>query len=105
MVGRELLRMSWYTLILRRLAAPAVLVVAALGFVPAAALAIGPAAQTISPTYDSVVRVLINANLSGGQGFMEGTGSVVANTNVNGSGYLWVLTADHVVSSTGMYQG
>src|SRR4051812_50186920 len=67
--------------------------------------AIAPAAHTINPTYDSVVRVLKDAGLPGGQGFFEGTGSVVANTNVNGSGFLWVLTADHVVSANGTATG
>src|SRR4051794_13630638 len=67
--------------------------------------AIAPAAHTINPTYDSVVRVLKDTGLPGGQGFFEGTGSVVANTNVNGSGFLWVLTADHVVSSNGTATG
>lgn len=69
------------------------------------ALAIGPSNQVISPTYDRVVRVLKDVGLGGGVGFMEGTGSVVGNQNVNGNGYLWVLTADHVVSSNGTRTG
>ena len=75
------------------------------GFCTSPSLAIGPSNQTISPTYDSVVRVLLDVGLPGGQGFFEGTGSVVGNTNRNGQGYLWILTADHVVSSTGAFGG
>src|SRR4051812_44557531 len=69
------------------------------------ALASGPSDQTLTPQDNRVVRVLVDFGLPGGEGFMEGTGSVIGNTNVGGQGYLWVLTADHVVSSTSSHGG
>ncbi|HWX21638.1 MAG TPA: hypothetical protein VN578_17175 [Candidatus Binatia bacterium] len=80
-----------------KLAAPGLLLL-----VQSAALAIGPAGQTIAPQYDNVVRVLVlDTSLPDGEGFFNGTGSVVANQNVGGQGMLWVLTADHVISTGG----
>jgi hypothetical protein len=63
------------------------------------ALGIGPDNQTLNPTLDGVVRVLFDNNLGGGVGEFVGTGSLIDNRNVNGQGWLCVLTADHVVSS------
>ena len=91
--------------ILRRLSLVLFALSAVCALTASPTFAIAPAGQTISPTYDSVVRVLIDEGLPGGQGFFEGTGSVVGNTNVNGNGYLWILTADHVVSATGAFGG
>jgi hypothetical protein len=91
--------------IARRAAIAVIVIASLLGFNASSSLAIGPSNQTISPTYDSVVRVLLDVGLPGGQGFFEGTGSVVANTSRNGQGYLWILTADHVVSATGAFGG
>ncbi len=75
--------------------------VSALLFVLAcqSAWAIGPDNQTINPTFDSVVRVLFDSGLGGGIGEFSGTGTVIGNANVNGEGWLCVLTADHVVSN------
>jgi hypothetical protein len=83
------------------------LIIAATGLcVASSALAIGPSGQTISPQDDSVVRVLVLDNtLPDGEGFFNGTGSVVGNQNVGGDGTLWILTADHVISSTGTRTG
>ena len=78
--------------ILRRLTLVLFALSATCGLTASPSFAIAPAGQTISPTYDGVVRVLIDEGLPGGQGFFEGTGSVVGNTNVNGNGYLWILT-------------
>jgi hypothetical protein len=94
--------MSWQ--VLRRWSVRLIALVAVCAL-SSSSFAIAPASQTINPTYDRVVRVLIDVGLPGGQGFFEGTGSVVGNTNVGGNGFLWVLTADHVVSSTGAFGG
>ena len=68
------------------------------------ALAIAPNTQVISPTYDSVVRVLRNTGLPGGQGFMEGTGSVVgniANSGVVAFNRTGTVNYGGVISGTG----
>src|SRR4051812_44815524 len=84
----------------------ALLAMAAL-FPPQAAQAIGPDNQTLNPTYDSVVRILFNnpGNQDAGDGYMNGTGTIIGNHDVNGVGYLCVLTADHVISTTGTKAG
>jgi len=71
------------------------------------ARAIGPDNQTLNPTEDSVVRVLFNnpGNQDAGDGYMNGTGSIIGNHNIDGVGWLCVLTADHVISTNGKKSG
>ena len=68
---------------------------------------IGPENQLVSPTFDSVVRVLYDnpGHEDAGDGYFNGTGTIIGNHDINGTGVLCVLTADHVVSSTGMFGG
>jgi hypothetical protein len=69
--------------------------------------ATGPHVQTVDPTLDSVVRILFNnpGQQDPGDGYFEGTGTIVGHHNMNGVGWLCVLTADHVLSSTGQFGG
>ncbi len=69
--------------------------------------AIGPENQTLNPTFDSVVRVLYDnpGKQDAGDGYFEGTGTIIGNHDITGMGVLCVLTADHAVSSTGMFGG
>ncbi len=76
-----------------------------IGFAAQVALGIGPENQTLTPTFDGVVRMLYNNGNADGTGYMNGTGTIVDNVNVNGQGWLCVLTADHVVSQTGTRTG
>jgi len=70
------------------------------------ALAIGPANQTISPQDNSVVRLLDGSATGNAAGAnFDGTGSIIDNMDINGQGWFCVLTADHVVSSTGAQGG
>ncbi len=70
------------------------------------AYAIGPDYQTITPQDDSVVSVLINAVIGSGVGTFNGTGEIVANTmGADDNGFFEILTADHVVSTTGTMAG
>jgi predicted Zn-dependent protease len=63
------------------------------------ALAMGPGNQVTTPIDNGVVRILFNPAASGGaNGFFTGSGSIVANKNVGGQGWLFVLTADHVLA-------
>ena len=70
-------------------------------------LAIGPENQLVTPTFDAVVRVLYNnpGNQDAGDGYFNGTGTIIGHHNVNGMGVLCVLTADHVVSTTERFGG
>lgn len=63
----------------------------------------GPANQTSNLAH--AVRVMINRNATTGFSSMNGSGSIIANLNRNGQGWFCVLTADHVVSSTGTAAG
>jgi hypothetical protein len=69
--------------------------------------AIAPASQMLNPTFDSVVRVLYNnpGHQDAGDGYFEGTGTIIGNHDVNGTGVLCILTADHVLSATGEFGG
>jgi hypothetical protein len=69
--------------------------------------AIGPDDQLVTPTFDAVVRILYDnpGNQDAGDGYFNGTGTIIGNHNVNGDGVLCVLTADHVVSTTGRFGG
>ena len=69
--------------------------------------AIGPHTQTVDPTLDGVVRVLYDnpPQQNPGDGYFNGTGTIIGNHNVDGRGWLCVLTADHVLSSTGNFGG
>jgi hypothetical protein len=69
--------------------------------------ATGPHVQTVDPTFDSVVRILYDnpGNQDPGDGYFEGTGTIVGHHNMNGVGWFCVLTADHVLSSTGQFGG
>ena len=69
--------------------------------------AIGPQNQLIDPTFDAVVRVLYDnpGQQDDGDGYMNGTGTIIDHHNVGGEGVLCVLTADHVVSKTGTFGG
>lgn len=58
--------------------------------------AMGPANQTSN--LGSIVRIIYDAGLGGGIGQFNGTGTIIANRNINGTGYYCVLTADHVVT-------
>ncbi len=79
-------------------ATAAVLAVAACA---APTFAMGPSNQTISPTNNSVVRILDNTGLPDHLGSFLGTGTIVANTDLNGTGYYEILTCDHVISTAG----
>ncbi len=69
--------------------------------------AIAPANQTLNPTFDSVVRVLYDnpGHQDPGDGYFEGTGAIIGNHDINGTGVLCVLTADHVLSTTHVFGG
>jgi len=69
--------------------------------------AIGPHTQTIAPTFDAVVRVLYDnpGKQAPGDGYFNGTGTIIGNENLDGRGCLCVLTADHVLSTTGQFGG
>jgi hypothetical protein len=78
-------------------------------FIAVPVRAIGPQDQLINPTFDGVVRMLDNRPGGGqamGDGYMSGTGSIIGHELFeDGQGCLCVLTADHVVSSTGTRAG
>jgi hypothetical protein len=69
--------------------------------------AIGPQEQVVNPTFDGVVRILYDkpGSQDAGDGYFNGSGSIIGNHNINGMGVLCVLTADHVLSTTGMFGG
>jgi hypothetical protein len=85
----------------------AVALINALGTVTNESRAIGPQDQTVNPTFDAVVRILYDkpGSQDAGDGYFNGTGTIIGNHNINGMGVLCVLTADHVVSTTGMFGG
>jgi hypothetical protein len=67
------------------------------GMLAAQAWAGGPSNQVA--TFGSVVRVLSGVTDASALGTFQGTGTVIANRNIGGKGWLAVLTADHVVST------
>ena len=69
------------------------------------ARAIGPDTQLVNPPFGGVVRILYDGGLPEGNGEFNGTGSIIDNMDVRGQGWLCVLTADHVVSTTGRRGG
>jgi hypothetical protein len=71
------------------------------------AWAIGPENQLVNPTFDAVVRILYDnpGNQDAGDAYFNGTGTIIGNHNINGTGVLCVLTADHVISSTERFGG